>query len=69
MIISKEVLIKWHSSTKEHYERKGYKFTQYHEDFTVKVDDLFEGSQVKIKVSCDFCGMNTKDPTSLLSNP
>lgn len=55
MLISKTVIMKWHSSNKQWYESKGYIFTKFRDEFEVKTEDLQDGSNIKVKVQCDNC--------------
>ena len=56
MLISKEVKMRWNSKNKRFYEDKGYTYTKMRDEFYVRVEDLKEGSNVKIQVKCDYCG-------------
>ena len=56
MLITKTVMTQWNVWTKEWYENKGYVFTKYSEPFEVKVEDLSNGSVVKVAIECDGCG-------------
>lgn len=55
MLISKFVEIKWNSKNKKHYQQKGYVYSKIGEFIYVKVEDLKEGSNVKVDVLCDYC--------------
>lgn len=55
-LISKTVIVRWHNTTKRYYEELGYKFTKYGDEFEVKVKDLTNGSNSKVKYKCDECG-------------
>ena len=55
MLISKEVLVKWSPSNKKHFESKGYIFTNWNDEFLIKVEDLSKGSQRIVDVQCDEC--------------
>jgi hypothetical protein len=56
MGLNKEYLtIKWGYSTKKWYESKGYVFTNYGDPFDIKVYDLPNGSNIKVKIICDIC--------------
>ena len=55
MLISKEIVVKWNSKTKKHYESCGYIFTKMKDEFVVKVEDLLDGSQEVVLVECDYC--------------
>lgn len=55
MLLTKEVKLKWNGKIKQHYVDLGYVFTKMKEEFIVKVEDLTDGSNVKIKVLCDYC--------------
>lgn len=56
MLLSENVYVKWNSKTKRHYVELGYNFTKMGDSFLVKVNDLTKGSNVKVLVSCDYCG-------------
>ena len=60
MLLSKIVLVKWNSRIKKHYENKGYPFTKMGNEFKVIVEDLTNGSNVKVDVRCDC--EDCKDP-------
>jgi len=53
VLISEEVLIKWHTTNKKWYESKGYIFTKYKDEFKVRIHDLTSGSSVSVEVKCD----------------
>ena len=55
-LISKTVKIKWNSKNKKYYEKLGYIFTNYGEEFEIRVEDLQKGSHVKVNCICDNCG-------------
>ena len=46
----------WHYSSKRHYELLDYKFTKYSDSFIVDAEHLSHGSQIFVKVECDYCG-------------
>lgn len=50
------VLVRWHGTNRQYYIDKGYTFTKIRDTFDVKVEDLQKGSNVKVKVKCDYCG-------------
>ena len=55
MLISKTVKIKQNARIKSHYVKLGYVYTKMGDEFEVKVNDLTNGSNVKVTVSCDYC--------------
>lgn len=55
MLITKEVILKWHNSTRKYYESLGYKFTKYGDEFVVKIEHLTKGNGVLIDIQCDYC--------------
>jgi group I intron endonuclease len=55
MLITKEVEITWYKKTKKHYVNKGYIFTNYHDKFMAKVEDLSNGCLAELEVKCDYC--------------
>jgi hypothetical protein len=52
-LINKTVMVQWRNNTKKYYESKGYIFTEYGDEFEVKVEDLTNGSHVLVEVVCD----------------
>lgn len=56
MIFPDEVEVKWHGGTREHYENLGYVYTKKDQTFIVKATELTEGSNVKVRYRCDYCG-------------
>ena len=52
-ILSKTVSIKWNPKNKKWYESKGYIFTNWKDEFEVKVEDLSKGSDILVVVTCD----------------
>lgn len=55
MILNERVDIRWHAKNKKHYEDKGYTYTNWGDTFSVKVDDLSDGSGFEVDVLCDYC--------------
>ena len=57
MLVPNQIIkVKWHSSNKQWFIDKGYKFTKIKDTFEVKAEDLKPGSHELVKVSCDYCG-------------
>ena len=56
MLISKTVMLKWNGRIKQHYVSKGYIYTKMGDTFVCNVNDLTNGSTVKVNVVCDYCG-------------
>lgn len=56
------VKIKWNSSNKKHFISKGYNFTKMYDEFTVKAEDLSNGSKAKVVCYCDYCGKEIIKP-------
>lgn len=56
MLLSKTVNVKWNAKIKKHYVDLGYEFTKMGDSFEVKVNDLTDGSAVRVCVKCDYCG-------------
>jgi len=54
-LITKEVIMKWHFSSKKWYIDKGFAFTKLGEEFKVKVEDLTHASSAIVDVQCDGC--------------
>ena len=61
MLITKTVKMKWSNRNVIWYKEKGYIFTNYKDEFEVKVEDLPDGSNVFVEVECDGCGEILKD--------
>jgi len=55
-LLTKEVVMKWHTTNKKWYEDRGYIFTKWKDEFKVKVEDLPNGSHAKVNIKCDNCG-------------
>lgn len=53
MLLTEKVIVKWNSKNKKWYEDKGYIFTKMKDEFDIKVEDLTDGSHVKVQVKCD----------------
>jgi len=57
MLVPNQIIeVSWHSQSKEHYIKKGYRFTNYKDKFYVKAEDLSKSATQKVSVLCDFCG-------------
>ena len=56
MLLSKKVELKWNAKIKKHYVDLGYSYTKIGDSFLVSVEDLTNGSSVKVDVKCDYCG-------------
>lgn len=54
-LLTKEVEVKWHGSNQKHYEALGYVYTKRGDSFKIPVEHLPNGSNLKIKVRCDYC--------------
>lgn len=63
-IKEKDIIVRWTSGNKRHYETKGYVFTKNFEEFEIKVGDLSKGSTIKITPICDECGKERKSKIS-----
>lgn len=55
MLLDDRVEIKWNSRNKEYYQSKGYEFTKSGDLFFVNIRDLQEGSNIRVRVKCDYC--------------
>ena len=55
MLISTNAEVKWNSRNKRHYCDLGYVFTKMGDPFSVKVNDLTNGSTAMVEVECDYC--------------
>jgi DNA-binding CsgD family transcriptional regulator len=60
-LLTKTVIVKWHSQNKNRFVNKGYQFTKMGDGFKVKVEDLTDGSNVKVNCQCDCCGKKLKN--------
>ncbi|MFJ7669674.1 hypothetical protein ACIQXI_21620 [Lysinibacillus sp. NPDC097195] len=57
MIITTHIKAKWvQNKTKTYYEKKGYEFTFFGDEFIVPIEDLPKSSNVLVTVLCDYCG-------------
>jgi len=72
-ILEKEVSIKYNSKKAKYYENLGYSFpksvdkwgkqrTKRGEEIFVKVEDLSDGSNIKVTKICDICGKKNENP-------
>ena len=59
-LITEMVVQKWHGRYKKYYIDKGYEYTKVGDGFWVKVEDLPDGSNVKVEVECDNCNKPLK---------
>jgi hypothetical protein len=56
MIINgQKILMTWNPSNKKYYEKKGYQFTKYNDEFLIIVEDLSPGSNKDVEIECDYC--------------
>lgn len=55
MLLTKTVKLKWSKRLKTWYELKGYKFTDFGQEFEIKVNDLPDGSHTEVEMQCDEC--------------
>lgn len=53
MLLTKNITVKWLNRTRKWYENKGYIFTNYGDEFKVKVEDLTETNKEMIDLECD----------------
>lgn len=56
MLLSTHAEVQWNAKNKKHFCDLGYKFTKMRDPFTVKVEDLTDGSSATVIVKCDYCG-------------
>lgn len=54
-IITKTVKVKWNGNNKKWYENKGYVFTNYKDEFEIKIKDITQWSHTKVLCECDIC--------------
>lgn len=56
MLVENQIIeIEWNYANKRYYQEKGYIFTNYKDRFNVKAEDLSSGSDIYVRVICDFC--------------
>jgi len=55
MLITKEVTVKWNRNNKKRFVELGYIFTNYGNEFMVKVEDLSIHAPNSVNVTCDYC--------------
>ena len=55
-LITKKVKVRWHVNNRNHYEKLGYVFTKYGDEFFVDSSHLLKGSNIVIEYECDNCG-------------
>jgi very-short-patch-repair endonuclease len=65
MLITTEIEVKWHGSSRKHYIDKGYKFTKTGDYFVVRVGDLSKGTHQEIIVKCDYQKEGCEDTYSI----
>lgn len=56
LIVPQKVNVKWYPKKKKYYELKGYIFTKMDDYFECDIEDLTKGSDVQVKIQCDYCG-------------
>lgn len=62
MLLSKEIMVRWNGRVASHYIERGYIYTKQGDLFKCRIEDLQEGSIVKVKVKCDYCGIEFEAP-------
>lgn len=60
LILPQTVKIRTNGSNCKYFREKGYEFEKCGEFIEVNVLDLKEGSTIKVKYKCDFCGKETE---------
>ena len=55
MLLSEFVEVTWTGKIKSHYVSRGYKFSKMGDKFVVSVNDLTNGSHIKVNVKCCGC--------------
>lgn len=60
LILPQTIKTKWNSKHKSYYESKGYIYTKMSDEFEVDVLHLPISSQIKVRVTCDYCGKEFK---------
>lgn len=56
MLLDEYITVKWHNKIRKRLEERGYEFTNYGDDITIKVEDLTPQSNKLVRVKCDICG-------------
>lgn len=56
MLLTEKVLVKWNPKTKRYYENLGYIYTRIGDSFYINVSELSDGSNIRVKCQCDYCG-------------
>ena len=57
LVKNQKIKMNWNGAHKKYYEEKGYPFTNYGDEFEVKIEDLALKSQKYILIRCDYCGI------------
>lgn len=57
LLISKTAQVAVNARNYKRFRALGYDFSQFGDIIDIKVEDLSPGSEVKIKVQCDYCGL------------
>jgi hypothetical protein len=60
IIIEKVVTMKWNPKNRQYYEKMGYVFTKWKDDFIINIKDLSRGSHILITAKCKNCGNEKK---------
>ena len=60
MIKEKNIEITWLSSTRKRYEKLGYEFSKYGDNFLIRIEDLPKFSEKIVTTICDKCGKEKK---------
>ena len=55
-ILTRVLMLHWKADTRDWYESKGYKFTDWNKPFKVLVKDIIPTAPHKVTIKCDFCG-------------
>ncbi|WP_332635070.1 hypothetical protein [Halalkalibacter flavus] len=59
---NQKIQMTWNPSNKKHFVSRGYVFTKIYDEFQVEVEDLNEGSNKPIIITCDYCGRDVPRP-------
>ncbi|MFF3150787.1 hypothetical protein ACFVRU_56140 [Streptomyces sp. NPDC057927] len=68
IVKDQKIIVKWHKCNKKKYTSKGYVFTEYDDLFPVKFEDVSVGSDIKINVTCDYCGVSYYKKRNAIKN-
>lgn len=68
LVPNQTVTVKWSSRNWKHFIAKGYDFTAFGDELTIKAEDLMPKSSVRVLFYCDYCGKEHYKQMSSHSN-